>query len=111
MNTVFNTLFAPKLGIKIAVDLEEKRKLMMYSLKMIDELFLKENKFLGGDEISIADLSAACEISQVLLINVDLSGYKNLSEWFKKVMSIKEVHDSHQIFYKVLKKFNPEAKF
>lgn len=109
--TVFNTLFASKLGIKRNVDLDESRKLMLFSLKMIDQFFLKDNKFIGGEEISIADLSAACEVSQVLLLKVDLTQFKNLSLWFKRVMEIKEVANAHQIFFKVLKNYNPEPKF
>ncbi len=109
--TVFNSLFAPRLGISHNVDLESSRKLMMFSLKSIDEFFLKGNRFIAGKEISIADLSAVCEVSMVLLLGVDLSIYKNLSRWFKEVMEIKEVEKTHQVFFKVLKKLNPEPKF
>lgn len=109
--TVFNTLFAPRLGITRSVNLEESRKMMMYSLKMIDQFFLKDSKYIGGEEISIADLSAACEIAQVLLMDVDLSVFKKLSSWFQLVMAIPDVEKSHQVFYKVLKKLNPQPKF
>jgi len=109
--TVFNTLFAPRMGIKSSVNLDESKKLMLFSLKFIDEFYLKDNKFLAGNEISIADLSAACEVSQVLLLGVDLSLYKNLSVWFQKVMAIPEVEKVHQVFFKVLKKLNPQPKF
>ena len=109
--TVFNSLFAPRLGIVKNVNLDESKKLMMFSLKTIDSLFLKDTKFIGGNEITIADLSAVCEISQVLLLGVDLSVYPNLSTWFKNVMALPEVEKVHQVFFKVLKKLNPEPKF
>ena len=109
--TVFNTLFAPRMGITKNVNLEDSRKLMLFSLTFIDQFYLGKNKFIAGDQISIADLSAVCEVSQVLLLGVDLSGYKNLSAWFQKIMAMPEVEKVHQVFFKVLKKLNPEPKF
>lgn len=109
--TVFNTLFAPRMGITKNVNLEDSRKLMMFSLTFIDQFYLGKNKFIAGDQISIADLSAVCEVSQVLLLGVDLSVYKNLSAWFQKIMAMPEVEKVHQVFFKVLKKLNPEPKF
>jgi len=111
LTTVFNTIFAPKMGISNNVDLEESRKLMLFSLKFIDEFFLRDTKFIAGNEISIADLSAACEVSQGLLVGVDLSVYKNLSAWYKKIMAIPEVNKVHQVFFKLLKEYQPDPKF
>ena len=111
MNTVFFTVFAEKLKIPITVDLEEKKQLMIFSLNMVDRYFLKDNKFIGGDKISIADLSAVCEISQILFLRVDLTGFKNLTRWFRTVMEIPEVAKVHQVFYNLLKNYNPQPKF
>lgn len=108
---VFYTLFAPRLGISKHVDLNEARKLLEFSLKSIDSIFLENSKFIAGDEISIADISCACEITQILLVGTDLSQYKNISAWLKRILSVKEVEQVHGPFFKVLKKFNPEPKF
>ena len=52
--TVFNTLFAPRMGITKNVNLEDSRKLMLFSLTFIDQFYLGKNKFIAGDQISIA---------------------------------------------------------
>ena len=55
------------------------------SLDLI-ERWLNENKFLCGNEISIADLSAACEIYQTKFIELDLSKWPKTKEWIKRVV-------------------------
>lgn len=100
---VFFTLF-PNLNKK-NVDLNELKILLDNSLDMIDKFFLGKNKFIAGDEISIADLSCACEIVQQQLIGTDISKYLNINKWLDNVLEIKEVKEAHKQFYKAVNEF------
>lgn len=60
--------------------------------------------------MTIADLSAFCEIIQVLLTGYDLSKHPNLSRWLRLMMEDPEVKISHVPLFKVIKKFNPDPK-
>ena len=44
---------------------EEAEERLQRSIKIIEEYFLANRKFLAGDEISIADLQAVCEFTQL----------------------------------------------
>ena len=46
---------------------EEAEKRLHRSIKIIKGYFLANGKFLAGDEISIADLQAVCEFTQLWL--------------------------------------------
>lgn len=52
---------------------------------------LKESKFIAGDEISIADLLLANEVSALNIVNFDFSPYPNLFAYLKNVLSIPEL--------------------
>jgi glutathione S-transferase len=61
----------PFLGQKRSDDVEDFHfKLIIKSLRMLENNWLKteSQKFLMGDEITIADLSAACELAQMTAI-------------------------------------------
>jgi len=44
---------------------EEAQKRLHKSIKIIERHFLANTKYLAGDEISIADLQAVCEFTQL----------------------------------------------
>ena len=44
---------------------EEAEERLQRSIKIIEEYFLANRKFLAGGEISIADLQAVCEFTQL----------------------------------------------
>ena len=50
------------------------------------EVWLTNNKYLCGNEISIADLSAAHEIDQTKFIAYDLSPYPKVKTWLHHVI-------------------------
>jgi len=60
--------------------------------------------FIAGDEVSIADLSAACEISQLKLLHYDFSSRKNLYAWFRVMESMLFYDDVHSILNRVIAK-------
>lgn len=56
---LFNTLFAPKIGIKDPAFLPEKAKSdVETALKVFTKFYLSDSKFVVGDSLTIADLSA-----------------------------------------------------
>ena len=70
---------------------------------MIENYFLKDKKFIGGDEICIADLQAVCEFTQFWMMHLDPGeGYPRISQWMKDVQAAvgQEVFDEvHQFVY------------
>jgi glutathione S-transferase len=62
--------------------------------------------------LSIADISAACEIYQLVVIKFDFSPYPRIREWLQRLFDIKEFADGHEKFIAVVKKiYNPDPKF
>ena len=51
------------------------------------ERWLSEHTYLCGNEISIADLSAACELIQGKFIEIDLKLWPLVSVWLEKIIS------------------------
>ncbi len=60
------------------------------------ERWLGENPFLCGDEMTLADLTAACEMMQTKFIGLDLSKWPKIQAWLKKmVYDIPEMLEIH----------------
>lgn len=84
-------------------DLEEERKVVTRSLKLIENVWLKENKFLGGKEISIADISAAAQIISLITFKWKFEEYPKMKDWLERVMGIEEMKKAHEGFYQIAK--------
>jgi glutathione S-transferase len=55
---------------------------------MLENYFLKDKKFIGGDEICIADLQAVCEFTQFWMVHIDPGdGYPRIAQWIKDVQA------------------------
>ena len=50
------------------------------------ERWLTENTYLCGSQITIADVSAACELSQTRALQLDLNKWPKVQEWQKKMI-------------------------
>ena len=74
------------------------------AFKYIESVFLKDTKFLAGDEISIADLSAACEIMQLKCTPFDFGKFPKLEEWLNRCMEYPEMKEAHKVFLNNLPK-------
>ena len=56
--------------------------------KMLETYFLKDHKFICGDEISIADLQAVCELTQFWVAGSDpCEGRPTIARWMGEVQS------------------------
>ena len=83
-------------------DVDEARKALQSGLNLIEEHFLKETRFIGGPEISIADLLAACQLTQFWVTDEDLlAGRPRVSQWLSDVKSGLPPHfdEVHKMVY------------
>ena len=78
----------------------------LQSLEILDKT-LQSSSFIAGNQITIADISAVCEISQGQLINLDLSAYPHLSVWYQGVYSLEGVKRVHTVMEKLHRKYHP----
>ena len=72
------------------------------SLQMLEGHFLKETKFINSANISIADLHAACELTQFWMTDEDMvSGKPKTSQWLSDVQSALSPHfdEVHKMVY------------
>ena len=88
--------------LKINFNPEEEKKYLTYVLKMFENVWLKDRKYIASsDKPTIADLSACCELIQLELINFDFTPYPKLKEWKDRIMEIEEMNKAHSVFSKV----------
>ena len=69
---------------------------------MFENYFLKDSKFIAGDQISVADLQAICEFTEFWMMHIDpAEGYPKLAQWMKDVQAeLKPVFDQvHKDIY------------
>ena len=84
------------------IDVELSRKKLLRMFQLFENIWLKNDLFIGGlPAPSIADLSAFCEIIQLELINFDFTPHKKIHLWMNKMFSIPEIQETHKIFYKI----------
>ncbi|KAL7836958.1 hypothetical protein AOLI_G00282420 [Acnodon oligacanthus] len=74
------------------------------TMQKLDKMFLKRQAFLCGDDISIADLLAICEIMQPLAGGRDvLKNHPNLQSWRSRVQAAlgEPFNEAHSILYRL----------
>ena len=60
----------------------EREDVLKTTLAKLNDHFLKDSKFIYGDEISVADLQALCELTQSWMVETKYEGdYPNLKRW------------------------------
>ncbi|XP_061163343.1 glutathione S-transferase theta-1-like [Saccostrea echinata] len=83
----------------------EYRKGNMTVVRHLDKYFLKDKKFLCGEDISIADILAVCELMQLHVIDEDYIIYQNdkVKAWLTRVKNRlgPAFDEGHKIVYKV----------
>ncbi|KAG7282400.1 hypothetical protein CRUP_029721 [Coryphaenoides rupestris] len=91
-----------------AVRLERALAVLTETLGLLESMFLKRQPFLCGDDITLADLLAVCELMQPLGGDRDvLSDRPKLLQWRSRVQSaLGESFDhAHSVLYKVRDNF------
>jgi len=65
------------------------------SLKEMEDIFLRDRKFLAGDEISIADIQIMFFFCNLETLGYELDKFSNVKEWKKRVLEtdFKENYD------------------
>ena len=84
--------------------ISEREETLKTALTRLNKVFLKDSKFIYGDEISVADLQALCEVTQMWMVGNKLEDdYPNLKRWVADCQ--KELGESfdkvHQVVYKI----------
>jgi len=99
----FAKVFGPKMGTpaqQLELKVKEVEPVLKNSLKLINETLTKR-KFLCGDKISIADLLAANELEQLVLIKFDYSAYPKVDSWLKSIRQLPNWNEVCKVLYKV----------
>ena len=76
------------------------------ALDVIENYFLKDKRFVGGDEISIADLQFLGEMTQYWLAGTDLyKGRPNTERWMEECQKVLNPHfeQIYQPIYEIRK--------
>ncbi|XP_071848972.1 glutathione S-transferase theta-2-like [Apostichopus japonicus] len=89
-------------------DAKENVKQMEYVASQLQDTFLKDQKFLCGDEISIADILAVAEVIQPTLSGRDTTkNYPKLAAWVERVKESlnPEFDEVYKQFYEIRRNF------
>ncbi|XP_065084634.1 glutathione S-transferase theta-1-like [Ochlerotatus camptorhynchus] len=103
------------MGTKVNPDrAEELKQKMEDCLDFIENDYLGgNNKFLVGDEISVADLFASCEIEQPKMAGFDpCAGRPKLTAWMARVREATNPYydEAHKLVYKINPNSAPKPK-
>ena len=82
--------------------LAQLEALLGKSKKMLETYFLRDRRFICGDEISIADLQAVCELTQFWVAGADPSeGRPVIARWMDDVQATLQPHfdEVHNMVY------------
>ncbi len=83
---------------------EASQKMFNNALKALETQWLKKNKFIAGDHVTIADFSAYVEIAQLntQFTNLyDYSDFENLSRWLEDMSKLPYHDDVHMVLTKM----------
>ena len=69
-------------------------------LKILDQSLIGKNKYLCGDEITIADYMGAMMVLGAECIHCDLSEYPNVTRWINTMKSLKSWAKVNEAYYK-----------
>lgn len=103
----FNRIFAPRLGRPVdEQSLEDGIAFTAQFLPIIDQQ-LSKNKFLAGNEMTLADICLLSPLDPAEIAQVDLSAYKNIVAWRDNLKSQRFYTKCHKEYGEALK---PVAK-
>ena len=90
---IFRTYFIKNMTGKAATpeQIKESEDMLHTSLKVIQKIWITgQSKFMFGDEPSIADLSLACELTQLEGIQFPMAEmYPKIHAWYQNMLTLK----------------------
>lgn len=91
-----------------AEKISDYHRMLQSALKMMEQHFVKDTKFINSNQISIADIHAACELTQFWMTDEKdiVSDKPNISRWLSDVQSTLSPHfdEAHKMIYVAQKK-------
>ncbi|XP_074649192.1 uncharacterized protein LOC141904501 [Tubulanus polymorphus] len=90
---------------------EELEKAMKDGFDVLEE-YLKGNKYVTGDNLTIADFSIAASIAFLEAIKYDISGWANIDAYMKRMKALSywnECNDGIKMIHEMLKKMKENA--
>uniref|UniRef100_A0A6B2LHW3 Glutathione transferase n=1 Tax=Arcella intermedia TaxID=1963864 RepID=A0A6B2LHW3_9EUKA len=98
-------VFRPKLwqalGLPATLPSKEDDKTVIGVLKMLD-LWLKDSKYLVGNELTLADFACICEFDQLYELKLmDLTTYPNLWRWIEDMKKVPYYEEAHSTLRKL----------
>lgn len=99
---VYHRFEAEKLGRPANIHLLQAAEAQASKALQTLDTWLGTKRFIAGEEASIADVSAACEIAQGKLIGYDLARYRNVGEWFQRVYGMDGMVKGHAMLEKIV---------
>ena len=57
------------------------------SLKEVENTFLRDRKYLAGDEISLADIQLTFFFAMIEVVDFDISRYPKTKEWKERILA------------------------
>ncbi|GLV32972.1 Glutathione S transferase T3 [Carabus blaptoides fortunei] len=76
-------------------------------LEKIENMWLDKQKFLAGDDITVADILAACELEQTRIAGFDpRDGFPKIRSWLDAVRDRLNPHydEAHSVVYRLIEK-------
>ena len=69
--------------------LKQTQTTLRKSVDIVEGYFVKDGKFVAGDQISIADLAFLGEVTQYWIMGMDLcQGNPNMTRWMEKCKAV-----------------------
>ncbi|KAI7815383.1 glutathione S-transferase [Rhyzopertha dominica] len=93
------------------VKIQKLEQEMSSCLDSIETLWLSQNRYIAGNEISVADLFAACEIEQPRMAGYDpKNGRPKLAEWLDRVRQETNpfYDEAHEVLNRAVSVFGKE---
>ncbi len=101
---VYNRLFAPMRGVPVDENsLKEGISFLERFLPVVDEQLSKQ-KYLAGDEMTLADINLLALLDPAEAANIDLSKYKNVAKWRSALRKQDFYTKCHKEYGEALKK-------
>ncbi|XP_071849308.1 glutathione S-transferase theta-3-like [Apostichopus japonicus] len=90
--------------------LQRQWKNVMKAFTAVEDYFLKDQPYIGGDQITIADLLGTCEVMQTAGVDPDFTkDHPKMKAWIQRVRNETNPHfdDTHKMVYKFGKISDP----